>query len=271
MADQPIGRLIRVRAGRCCSADPTTPPACGPATSARDDVHRRRSADVARADRPVVDRRPALRPRPGVERAPPHCAAPCTSTMHRAARVRLARSCGARSSAEQLPRPTKAPQPLWGWGPIPPDLVALWQAYLARFASAHTCRFFKQTLQWTTPTRRLPAAADRWTSSWPTSSGAWPATGSPMGASPGSRPWRLTAAPLRGSVGAVRSGWRTWAAQPTSPTPADSRQDVPRASGHHPPNVFLLSNSPLDLLNLATMIPYSRRRSPAGRSLLVKR
>ncbi len=178
VADQPIGRLIRVRAGRCCSADPTTPPACGPATSARDDVHRRRSADVARADRPVVDRRPALRPRPGVERAPPHCAAPCTSTMHRAARVRLARSCGARSSAEQLPRPTKAPQPLWGWGPIPPDLVALWQAYLARFASAHTCRFFKQTLKWTTPTRRLPAAADRWTSSWPTSSGAWPATGS---------------------------------------------------------------------------------------------
>lgn len=66
---------------------------------------------------------------------------------------------------ERLPRPTKAPTPLWFWwsGPAEPDLADLWQAYLARVSIEHTFRFFKQTLKWTTPKLRSPAAADRWT------------------------------------------------------------------------------------------------------------
>lgn len=70
-----------------------------------------------------------------------------------------------RRDVERLPRPTKAPIPLWFWwvGPPTPDLAELWLAYRARFAIEHTFRFFKQTLHWTTPKLRSPAAADRWT------------------------------------------------------------------------------------------------------------
>ena len=53
-----------------------------------------------------------------------------------------------RLEVERLPRPTKSPQPLWFWwyGPTPPDLAEVWQAYVARFSIEHTFRFFKQTL-----------------------------------------------------------------------------------------------------------------------------
>jgi hypothetical protein len=70
-----------------------------------------------------------------------------------------------RLEVERLPRPTKTPVPLWFWweGPTPPDLAAVWQAYVARYSIERPFRFFKQTLQWTTPKRRRPEAADRWT------------------------------------------------------------------------------------------------------------
>ena len=85
-------------------------------------------------------------------RAQPHA-----RPLVRGPRIRLA--------VDHLPRPTKVPEPLWcwWWGPIPPNLAAVWQASVARYAIAHTFRFFKQTLKWTTPKRRAPAAADRWT------------------------------------------------------------------------------------------------------------
>ncbi len=65
-----------------------------------------------------------------------------------------------RLEVERLPRPTKAPIPLWFWwsGPTPPDLAEVWRAYIARFSIEHTFRFFKQTLRWTTPKLRSPAA-----------------------------------------------------------------------------------------------------------------
>ncbi len=77
----------------------------------------------------------------------------------------LVRGTLIRLEVERLPRPTKAPMPLWFWwcGPTPPNLAEVWQAYLARFSIEHTFRFFKQTLRWTTPKLRSPAAADRWT------------------------------------------------------------------------------------------------------------
>lgn len=77
----------------------------------------------------------------------------------------LVRGTLIRLEVDHLPRPTKVPQPLWFWwaGPHMPDLVAVWQAYVARFAIEHPFRFFKQTLKWTTPKPRAPEAADRWT------------------------------------------------------------------------------------------------------------
>ena len=79
----------------------------------------------------------------------------------------LGRGTLLRLEVERLPRPTKGPEPRWcccWWGPGSPNLAEGWPADVARYALAQTCRFFKQTLiKWTTPTRRSPAAADRWT------------------------------------------------------------------------------------------------------------
>jgi hypothetical protein len=51
-----------------------------------------------------------------------------------------------RLEVERLPKPTKAPVPLWlwWWGPDLPDLEAIWRVYVARFSFEHTYRFFKQ-------------------------------------------------------------------------------------------------------------------------------
>jgi hypothetical protein len=59
------------------------------------------------------------------------------------------------------------PKPVWLWvsgtglGAVEVDRV--WQTYLRRFDIEHMFRFWKQTLGWTRPRLRDPAAADRWT------------------------------------------------------------------------------------------------------------
>ncbi len=59
------------------------------------------------------------------------------------------------------------PKPVWLWfsrtGSAPAEVDRLWQAFLRRFDLEHTFRLFKQTLGWTIPKIRDPAAADRWT------------------------------------------------------------------------------------------------------------
>jgi len=59
------------------------------------------------------------------------------------------------------------PKPVWLWssrtGATSTDLDRLWQAFLRRFDLEHTFRLVKQTLGWTAPKLRDPAAADRWT------------------------------------------------------------------------------------------------------------
>ena len=59
------------------------------------------------------------------------------------------------------------PKPVWLWSSrtnaAPSHVDRLWQAFLRRFDLEHTFRLFKQTLGWTTPRLRDPAAADRWT------------------------------------------------------------------------------------------------------------
>jgi hypothetical protein len=66
---------------------------------------------------------------------------------------------------QRLPRQTRIPKRLWLWwrGPGQPDLAVLWRAYGHRFELEHTCNFWKQTLNWTTPRVRTPQQADRWT------------------------------------------------------------------------------------------------------------
>jgi hypothetical protein len=59
------------------------------------------------------------------------------------------------------------PKPVWLWasttGATAADVDRWWQAFLRRFDLEHTFRLFKQTLGWTRPRIRTPAAADRWT------------------------------------------------------------------------------------------------------------
>jgi hypothetical protein len=64
-------------------------------------------------------------------------------------------------------RGDRNPRPIWLWwsatDATAADVDRLWQAFLRRFDLEHTFRMFKQTLGWTTPKLREPAAADRWT------------------------------------------------------------------------------------------------------------
>ena len=71
-----------------------------------------------------------------------------------------------RLQVEHLPG-DRDPKPVWLWtsatGATAADVDRWWQAFLRRFDLEHTFRLFKQTLGWTRPKIRDPAAADRWT------------------------------------------------------------------------------------------------------------
>jgi hypothetical protein len=161
----PIGLLVRLRAGRCFYADPTTQPRTG--------RPRRHGAKFVCDD-------PASWPTPSATWSvtDPAYGSICVqswSGLHAAPQNHatrgtrqprpLVRGTVIRLEVDHLPRPTKESKPLWFWwfAPTPPDLAEVWQAYIARFSLEHTFRFFKQTLKWTTPKLRTPAAADRWT------------------------------------------------------------------------------------------------------------
>jgi hypothetical protein len=59
------------------------------------------------------------------------------------------------------------PKPVWLWwscvDATAEDVDRCWMSFLRRFDIEHTFRFLKQTLGWTAPRLRDPAAADRWT------------------------------------------------------------------------------------------------------------
>ncbi|GIF09636.1 hypothetical protein Asi03nite_71740 [Actinoplanes siamensis] len=71
-----------------------------------------------------------------------------------------------RLTVEHLPSRGE-PKPLWLWwsklDATDADVDRCWQAFLRRFDIEHTFRLLKQTLGWTVPQLREPAAADRWT------------------------------------------------------------------------------------------------------------
>jgi DDE superfamily endonuclease len=168
LTDEPVCLLVRLRAGRCFYADPTSQPQTG--------RPRRHGAKFV-CDAPTTWPEPTdqwstddpqyghvqLQTWSGLHPIPQQHAEKGTHAQPHARP--LVRGTLLRLEVERLPRPTKTPVPLWfwWWGPVPPDLAEVWQAYVARYSIEHTFRFFKQTLQWTTPKLRRPAAADRWT------------------------------------------------------------------------------------------------------------
>lgn len=71
-----------------------------------------------------------------------------------------------RLEVEHLPG-HREPDPVWLWCSAPDadqeTVTVCWTMFLRRFDLEHTFRFLKQTLGWTRPKLRDPAAADRWT------------------------------------------------------------------------------------------------------------
>ncbi len=165
LANLPVCLLVRLRAGRCFYADPTAQPHTG---------RPRRHGMKFVCDDPATWPTPTatwtvtdpdygqicLQAWSGLHAAPQHHATRGTRQPRP-----LIRGTLIRLDVDRLPRPTKAPTPLWFWwsGSTPPDLSEIWRAYTARFSIEHTFRFLKQTLRWTTPRLRSPSAADRWT------------------------------------------------------------------------------------------------------------
>jgi hypothetical protein len=165
LAGEDGGVLVRLRSGRCFSADPPKEPTGG--------RPRRHGTKLVCDD-------PTTWPTPSEEWSMPdtdygQVRLQCWNGLHaiphnhekkgtRQARP-IVRGTLIRLEVERLPKPTKAPVPLWlwWWGPELPDLETIWRIYVARFSIEHTYRFFKQVLKWTTPRLRSPEAADRWT------------------------------------------------------------------------------------------------------------
>jgi hypothetical protein len=112
------------------------------------------------------------------------------------------------------------PKPVWLWasttGAAPADVDRWWQAFLRRFDLEHTFRLFKQTLGWTRPRIRTPAAADRWT--WLIIAAHTQLRLARPLVADLRRPWERPAIPGRLTPARVRRGFRN--IRPTTPLPA---------------------------------------------------
>lgn len=107
------------------------------------------------------------------------------------------------------------PLPLWLWssatGMTGADVDLRWQSFLRRFDLEHTFRMIKQTLGWTRPKLRTPAAADRWT--WLTIVAHTQLRLARPLAEDVRRPWEPPVKPNKLTPARVRRGFRT-SAQP---------------------------------------------------------
>jgi hypothetical protein len=169
LAQERVAVLVRLRADRCCYADPPPPP---PGKTGRP---RRHGAKFNCAD-------PTTWPAPTATLV---CQDDQYGTVTVAAWAGLhpkqqrhpghgsrgprpiVRGTILRVQVQRVPARTRPPRVLWLWwaGPegVQLDLDLAWRAYIRRFDLEHTIRFAKQTLGWTTPRPRHPEQADRWT------------------------------------------------------------------------------------------------------------
>jgi hypothetical protein len=112
------------------------------------------------------------------------------------------------------------PKPVWLWTSITDatatDVDRWWQAFLRRFDLEHTFRLFKQTLGWTAPKIRTPAAGDRWT--WLIIAAHTQLRLARPLVADLRRPWERPAGPGRLTPARVRRGFRN--IRPTTLLPA---------------------------------------------------
>jgi hypothetical protein len=135
---------------------------------------------------------------------------------------------------DRLPSGATA-KPVWLWSSIPDaddhTVDLLWQAFLRRFDIEHTFRMLKQTLGWTSPKLRDPAAADRWT--WLLLAAYTQLRLARALVADLRRPWERPAPPQRLTPARVRRGFRHLHAQTGTPAsaPKPSRPGPGRPSG----------------------------------------
>jgi DDE superfamily endonuclease len=126
-----------------------------------------------------------------------------------------------RLAVEHLPGQRQA-KPIWLWtsatGADTAALTRCWRAYLRRFDLEHTIRFAKQSLGWTRPKLRSPAAADRWT--WLVLAAHTRLRLARPLAVDLRRPWERPLPPQRLTPARVRRGFRYLRAKTPSPASA---------------------------------------------------
>ena len=149
LAGLDVSALVRLRSGRWISADPPPGPTGG--------RPRRHGSKLVCDD-------PTTWPKPTQEWSTTDAdygqvRLQCWSELHAIPHIHakrgtrqarpIVRGTLIRLEVERLPKPTKAPVPLWLWwgGPNPPDLATIWRVYVARFSIEHAYRFFKQVLK----------------------------------------------------------------------------------------------------------------------------
>jgi hypothetical protein len=127
------------------------------------------------------------------------------------------------------------PKPVWLWtsatGATAADVDRWWQAFLRRFDLEHTFRLFKQTLGWTAPKIRTPAAGDRWT--WLLIAAHTQLRLARLLVADLRRPWEKPAGPDRLTPARVRRGFRNIRPTTLLPTraPKPSRPGPGRPPG----------------------------------------
>ena len=168
--------LVRLRSNRCFYTDPPSPDECGTGRGTPGGRPRRHGRKFE-CYNPTTWSSPSFEyhcqdAQYGQVSVRAWCGLHSKTQSHSTIGTRKARPISKGTlvlvEVSRLPRKTREPQVLWlwYWGPDAdkPDLELLWRAYVRRFDLEHTFRFFKQTLNWTTPRVRHPEQADRW--SW---------------------------------------------------------------------------------------------------------
>jgi len=126
---------------------------------------------------------------------------------------------------------------------LPADLLAVWRWSLARCTVEHLFRFVKQTLGWTTPRLRHPAAADRW--SWLVALAVWQVWLARSVVQDARLPWERPCPSPRLTPGRVRRAFGAfWAPRLTPPNPAESRPAASSDRGHHRPGALPSTSAP---------------------------
>jgi hypothetical protein len=140
-----------------------------------------------------------------------------------------------RLAVDHLPG-NRTPDPVWLWcsttGATAAEVDHYWAMYLRRFDLEHTFRFLKQTLGWTRPMLRDPAAADRWT--WLILAAHTQLRLARPLAADQRLPWQPRLSPTQLTPARVRAGYRRihqTAARPANP-PKATRPGPGRPPGH---------------------------------------